>query len=94
MFNEGQIELLKSMWEQARVSAQQSHEAFRLVMSSQKTFIDSMRGAGEPFSVAADHYQKLIDFHSQQYKAALEFLDYSSKEYHRALEQLKATGKK
>lgn len=85
MLNAAQLEIAKTLWKQARVAASQSHEAWALVMKSQKTILDSMQGTGMPFTIAADHYQKLMDFHAEQYKAALEFIDYTEKEYKKAL---------
>ena len=89
MMTSAQLELAKTMWEQARITATQAHESWGLVMKSQKALFDSMRSAGIPFSTAADQYQKLMDFHSQQYKASLEHMDKMSVEYHKALNSLK-----
>jgi hypothetical protein len=57
------------------------------VMKSQKTLMDSMRSAGPPFALAADQFEKLMQFHSEQYKAALEYMDKMSAEYQRVLAQ-------
>lgn len=90
MIEQTQIELAKTFWEQARTAVLQAHQAWDLVMKSQKTLMDSMRNAGMPFALAADQFDKLMEFHSNQYKAALEYMDKMSAEY----QQLLAQGKK
>lgn len=87
MIDQGQIQLAKTLWEQSRTAAAQAHEAWGLVMQSQKTLMDSMRGVGMPFAVAADQYDKLMEFHASQYKAALEYMDKMSFEYQQILFQ-------
>ncbi|MGS1108206.1 hypothetical protein ACVCNH_18275 [Achromobacter anxifer] len=89
MIDKAQIELAKTFWEQSRTAALQSHEAWSLVMKSQKTLMDSMRGAGMPFSLAADQFERLMQFHAEQYKAALEHMDKMSAEYGSLLAKLK-----
>jgi hypothetical protein len=87
MIDQTQINLAKTFWEQSRTAAVQAHQAWDLVMKSQKTLMDSMRSAGPPFALAADQFEKLMQFHSEQYKAALEFMDKMSAEYQRVLAQ-------
>ncbi|WP_194725849.1 hypothetical protein [Noviherbaspirillum malthae] len=58
-------------------------------MRSQKTMMDSMRNAGAPYALAADQFDKLMEFHSGQYNAALEYMDKMSAEYQRLLAQSK-----
>lgn len=89
MMDKGQIELAKTLWEQSRTAAVQAHEAWGLVIKSQKTLMDSMRSAGMPFALAADQFDKLMQFHSEQYKAALEYMDKMSAEYLKLLSQQK-----
>ena len=81
MIEQAQLEFAKNLWQQSKAAALQAHQAWDLVMKSQKTLMDSMRGAGEPFVLAADQYDKLMEFHSKQYKAAIEFMDKMSAEY-------------
>lgn len=87
--DKAQIELAKTLWEQSRTAALQSHEAWSLVMQSQKTLMDSMRGVGTPFALAADQFEKLMQFHAEQYKAALDHMDKMSAEYASLLAQKK-----
>jgi hypothetical protein len=87
MIDKAQTELAKTLWEQSRTAAVQAHQAWDLVMKSQKSLMDSMRSAGMPFALAADQFDKLMEFHSQQYKAALEFMDKMSEEYRKLLDQ-------
>ncbi len=87
MIDQTQINLAKTFWEQSRTAAVQAHQAWDLVMKSQKTLMDSMRTAGPPFALAADQFEKLMQFHSEQYKAALEYMDKMSAEYQRVLAQ-------
>ena len=89
MIDKGQIELAKTLWEQSRTAAVQAHEAWGLVIKSQKALMDSMRSAGMPFALAADQFDKLMQFHSEQYKAALEYMDKMSAEYLKLLSQQK-----
>ncbi|WP_096697387.1 hypothetical protein [Polaromonas sp. AER18D-145] len=89
MINQTQTELAKTLWEQSRTAALQAHEAWDLVMKSQKILMDSIRSAGMPFALAADQYDKLMEFHSKQYKAALEYMDKMSVEYQQLLAQRK-----
>jgi len=87
MNNQAQVELAKAFWEQSRAAALQAYEAWGVVIQSQKSLMDSMRGAGAPFAIAADQFDKLMQFHSQQYKAALEYMDKMSAEYQKLLAQ-------
>ncbi|MEJ6022566.1 hypothetical protein [Ramlibacter sp. PS4R-6] len=89
MFDKAQVDLAKTLWEQSRTAALQAHQAWDLVMKSQKSLMDSMRSAGVPFAMAADQYDKLMEFHSKQYKAALEFMDKMSEDYRKLLDQQK-----
>lgn len=87
--DKAQIELAKTLWEQSRAAALQSHEAWSLAMKSHKTLIDSMIGSGMPFSLAADQFEKLMQFHAEQYNAAREYMDKMSAEYRILLAQHK-----
>ena len=89
MIDKAQTEMAKTLWEQSKAAAVQAHQAWDLVMKSQKTMMDSMRGAGAPFGLAADQFDKLMNFHSEQYKAALEFMEKMSTEYQKLLAQQK-----
>ena len=87
MIDQAQNELAKTLWEQSRTAAVQAHQAWDLVMKSQKTLLDSMRSVGRPYALAADQFDKLMEFHSAQYKAALEYMDKMSAEYQKLLAQ-------
>lgn len=87
MNDKTQIELAKTLWEQSRMAAVQAYEARDLVFKSQKTLMDSMRSAGAPFARAAEQFDKLIQFHSEQHKAALEYMDKMTAEYLNLLAQ-------
>jgi hypothetical protein len=90
MIDQAQIQLAKTFWEQSRSAVLQAHQAWDMVMKSQKTVMDSMRNTGTPFTLAADQFDKLMEFHSNQQKAAMEYMDKMSAEY----EQLLTQGKK
>ncbi len=75
MIDQTQTELAKSFLGQSKSAAQQAYGAWEMVMKSQQAMLESMRSAGAPFEIAADQYKKLIEFQSQQYKAALEYID-------------------
>jgi hypothetical protein len=89
MNDQAEMELAKTLWEQSRAAAVQAHQAWDLVMKSQKTLLDSMRSAGMPFALAADQFDKLMEFHAAQYQAALEYMDKMSTEYQKLLAQRK-----
>ncbi|HYF21723.1 MAG TPA: hypothetical protein VEA40_27935 [Ramlibacter sp.] len=89
MIDKSQTELAKTLWEQSKAAAAQAHQAWDLVMKSQKTLLDSMRPAGQGFSMAADQFEKLMQFHNEQYKAALEYMDKMSAEYQKLLAKQK-----
>jgi hypothetical protein len=85
MNDQAQVELARTLWEQSKAAAVQAHDAWDLVMKSQKTMLDSMRNAGMPFALAADQFDKLMEFHAAQYKAAIEYMDKMSAEYQKLL---------
>jgi hypothetical protein len=85
MIDKAQIELAKTLWEQSRTAAMQGHKAWALVMQSQKSILDSMRNAGMPYAFAADQFDKLMQFHEEQYKAVLEYMNKMSDEYAKIL---------
>lgn len=87
MIDKAQAEMAKNLWEQSKAAAQQAHQAWDLVMQSQKNLMNTMRGAGAPFALAADQFDKLMQFHSEQYKAALAYMDKMSAEYQKLLAQ-------
>jgi len=89
MFDKAQTELARTLWEQCRTAALQAHQSWDMVMKSQKTLMDSMRSVGMPFAMAADQFDKLMQFHSEQYKAALDNMDKISEEYRKLLDQKK-----
>jgi len=89
MIDQTQLEFAKTVWEQSRAAVLQAHQAWDTVMRSQKTMMDSMRNSGAPFALAADQFDKLMEFHSNQYNAALEYMDKMSAEYQRLLAQSK-----
>ena len=89
MIDQTQANVARTLWEQSRMAALQAHQAWDLVMKSQKTMLDSMRNAGAPFAQAADHFDKLMEFHAAQYKAAVEYMDKMSAEYQKLLDQRK-----
>jgi hypothetical protein len=89
MITKEQIELAKTLWEQARESALYAHESWRLLMESQKVLLDSYRAAGFPLSEATKQFEKFMADHSERYKAALEHMDKMSNAYGEILEQFK-----
>ena len=87
MYDQAQVDLARNVWEQSKAAVAQGHQAWDLVMKSHKTMLDSMRAAGAPFALAADQFDKLMEFHSAQYKAALDYMDKMSAEYQKLLAQ-------
>lgn len=76
-----QVELAKVLWEQSRQTAILAHDAWGQVIKSQKSLMDSMRKHGVPFALASEQFEKMMEFHAEQYKAALEHMDKMSAEY-------------
>jgi short-subunit dehydrogenase len=74
---------------QSKSAAQQAYGAWEMVMKSQHAMLESMRGAGAPFQIAADQYKQLLAFQSQQYKAALEYMDKMAKDFQQQIDQRK-----
>jgi uncharacterized damage-inducible protein DinB len=89
MIDQAQVQLTQSLLDQSKAAAQQAYQAWGMVMQSQKAFLDSMRGAGAPFALAADQYEKMIDYQAQQYKAALEYMDKMSSDFQQQLTKKK-----
>lgn len=87
MIDKAQTEMARTLWEQSKAAAVQAHQAWDLVMKSQKTMMDSVRNAGPQFAQAADQFDKLMDFHAEQYKAAIAYMDKMSDEYQKLLAQ-------
>lgn len=85
MIDKAQADMAKTLWEQSKAAAQQAHEAWWTVLKSQKALLDSMRGVGMPFEVAADQFEKLMQFHAEQHKAALDYMEKMSADYGRAV---------
>jgi hypothetical protein len=89
MADQAQVELARTVWEQSKAAALQAYQAWDMVMKSQKTMLDSMRVAGTPFALAADQFDKLLEFQSAQHKAAIDYMDKMSTEYQKLLSQSK-----
>lgn len=51
MIDKAQADMAKTLWEQSKAAAQQAHEAWWMVLKSQKALLDSMRGVGDRKSV-------------------------------------------
>jgi hypothetical protein len=87
MMPTNQLDLAKAFWEQTRNAVVQAHQAWDMMLRSQKSLMDSMRSAGAPYAMAADQFDKLMDFHEQQHKAALAQMDTMSGEFLKMLEK-------
>lgn len=89
MIDQAQSKMAETLLEQSKMAAMQAHQAWDMVMKSQKTMMDSMRSAGAPFALAADQYEKLMQFHDQQYKAAQAYMEKMSDEFRKLLAKQK-----
>jgi hypothetical protein len=85
MMDKAQADMAKTLWEQSKAAAQQAHEAWWTVLKSQKALLDSMRTAGAPFEIAADQFEKLMQFHAEQHQAALDYMDKMTADYGRTV---------
>ena len=81
MIQQAQVELAKTFFEQSKKAFEQNYAAWSTVLASQKAIMESMRTAGTPFEVAADEFQKLIDFHEQQFRATVDFMSKLQADY-------------
>lgn len=84
-----QMEMAKTLWEQSKASVRQAQDAWTMVLKSQQTLLNSMRPAGVPFGMAADQFEKLVQFQAEQQQAAVAFVEKMSAEYAKLLEQQK-----
>ena len=48
----------------------------------------ALEAAGTPFEVAADEFQKLIDFHEQQFRATVDFMTKLQADYAKLVHQI------
>jgi len=87
MIDKAQMDMAKGLWEQAKAAAMQGHQAWDMVLQSQKTMLNSMRGLGAPYAMAADQFEKLMQFQAEQYKATLAQMEKMSEEYAKLLEK-------
>ncbi|WP_067064146.1 hypothetical protein [Roseateles chitosanitabidus] len=87
MIQQAQVELAKTFFEQSKQAFEHNYSAWRTVLASQKSIMDSMRTAGAPFAVAADEFQKLIDFHEQQFRASYDFMTKMQADYAKLVQQ-------
>lgn len=67
--------IVKTFFDQAKAAVKAQHDAYQLVVRSQKTMLDSMRSMGPPFEAASTQFDKMIEFQSQQYAAAVSHMD-------------------
>jgi len=89
MMDKVQMEMAKTLWEQSRAAARQAQDAWAMVLKSQQTLLNSMRPAGAPFAMAADQFEKLVQFQAEQQQAAAAFVEKVSADYAKLLEQQK-----
>ena len=89
MITREQVEHAKTMWEQARLSAEYAHVTWALLQQSSKALIDSFRKAGFPASQAAREFEKLMADHSEKYRMALAQMDAMSETYAQLLEEFR-----
>lgn len=86
MITRNQARLAKTTWEQARQSAVLAHECWALLIQSRKALIESFRQTGFPVTKATQEFEKLMEEHSERYKAALEHMDKMAKIHGELLE--------
>lgn len=87
MIQQAQVELAKTFFEQSKKAFEQNYSGWRTVLASQKAIMESMRSAGTPFAVAADEFQKLIDFQEQQFRATVDFMTKLQADYAKMVQQ-------
>ena len=86
------VAIIKTFFDQAKAAAQAQHQAYQMVVNSQKSMIDSMRSLGPQFEMASAQFDKVIEFQSQQYAAAVKHMDQMYAEWQNLVTQ--AGGKK
>ena len=86
------VAIAKTFFDQAKAAVKAQHEAYRLVVNSQKTMLESMRSMGAPFEMASAQFDKMIEFEAQQHEAALKHMDQMFADWQKTVAQ--AGGKK
>ncbi|MES2938372.1 MAG: hypothetical protein V4864_11865 [Pseudomonadota bacterium] len=69
------IAIAETFFNQAKAAAKAQHDAYQLMVNSQKSLIDGMRSMGYPFEAASAQFGKMIEFEAQQYAAAVKHVD-------------------
>lgn len=87
MIQQAQVELAKTFFEQSKKAFEQNYAGWSTVLASQKAIMDSMRTAGTPFELAADEFQKLIDFQEQQFRATVDFMTKMQADYAKVVQK-------
>lgn len=90
MITQAQIDLAKTLWEQARTMAEQSHDAWQLIIRSQNVYCESLRAMGLPVTAVTKQFDNMMTMHATQYKAALAHLDHMANTYQQMLAKFKS----
>ncbi|MEJ5991482.1 hypothetical protein WG902_15870 [Ramlibacter sp. PS3R-8] len=85
------VALAETFFTQAKTAAKAQHDAYTLMVNSQKGMLDGMKSMGYPFEAASAQFGKMIDFHGQQYAAAVKHMDQMFAEWQSMI--AKANGK-
>ncbi len=89
MLTNAQVEFAKTLWNQARVSAQYTYDTWQSLIESQKTFISSYREAGYPVSEMTQQFEKFIQANADMFKASLNQMDNLEKTYEDMMQHMK-----
>lgn len=88
------VAIAQTFFDQAKAAVKAQHDAYQLVVNSQKSMIDSMRSLGYPFEVASAQFDKMIEFEAQQYAAAAKHMDQMFAEWQNMVAQTGGKTKK
>ncbi|WP_445010886.1 hypothetical protein [Vreelandella stevensii] len=75
MITKEQLKLANKQWKQAREAAILAHEYWALLIKFRNELLGTCREPGLPSSKETQHFEKLMEEHSKNYKAALEHME-------------------
>lgn len=75
MVTKEQLDQALQAWYEARETALREHEAQRLLLTSHRELIDSLRANGHTWSRAQAEFERIADAHSEAHLAALKAMD-------------------
>jgi len=69
-----QLELVRTLCQQAQQAMDYTGQSWRQVMQSKDDLIESMRKIGMPFEHASAEFERMMEFYKEQYEAVMQHL--------------------